>query len=888
MNGSLPLVVFREPRMWWLAALVAGAVAIIWWRYGRQSGTWAVPVLRLAAVLLFGAALAQPLVARPSSERGTILLVDASRSMGGARGAALERQVRESARAATVKNPLALVAFAERPALVHTFGLTPVTIDTALGALTTADVGSRGETDIEAALRFAETVAMSRAGARIVLATDGEETRGRALAWASEAAGRGIAVIVVPLTMSAWQADVALASLDAPASSWQGSVVDITVAVTSPTPVTASVLLSVDGQPATPRSLSAGAGLSSVRFALGPLSPGYHALTAEVQAPGDPVAENNLLGGTIVVRERPRALVVVGAPGTNGALIQGLNRASWNVTVLAATALPPQVANLAGYDTIILVDVPAADLSYDWQVALRDFVGKLGRGLVVSGAASSYGRGGYEGTVLESVLPVEVKPRPQGQRQPVALLLVLDRSYSMTVPTPGPSRIDMAKSAAAGAVRALAPGDQIAVLTFSDTFKWVTRLRTLQSQADIDSVVADIAQVTADGETQMYPALVAALDELSRSQLDTRHIVLLSDGQPSQAFSAADFTRRVRDAGLTMSTIAIGESADVPLMQDLARGGNGRYSFARKPEEIPRLTLAEATELGGKVVATGAFLPAPGSTSAILRGLDTGALPRLLGYDVTRVKPAAQAVLVAGQGEPVLAQWQYGLGRVVAWTSDTGDLYAPAWRQGGLLDRLFNQAARWTLSTPQTRYGRFGSTPVGGDLVVTVDAADALAADGSGSAVADVVSPGGGTARVALPQVGPGRYEVRLANAAPGPYQFTVTLTTPGGVVRDVAGAAMPYPQEYRADTGDSGLLAELARVSGGSIVPGVSGLLASAPAGVRSRLVAIWQWPLTVGLLCFVLDIALRLGHGLPRPGRRRLTPTPGAGGSNGERRAA
>ena len=64
--------------------------------------------------------------------------------------------------------------------------------------------------------------------------------------------------------------------------------------------------------------------------------------------------------------------------------------------------------------------------------------------------------------------------------------------------------------------------------------------------------------------------------------------------------------------------------------------------------------------------------------SPILSGLDKG-LPQLLGYNGTTIKPAAQSVLVTGRDDPLLAQWQYGLGRAVAWTSDASGRWAQDW-----------------------------------------------------------------------------------------------------------------------------------------------------------------------------------------------------------------
>ena len=46
-------------------------------------------------------------------------------------------------------------------------------------------------------------------------------------------------------------------------------------------------------------------------------------------------------------------------------------------------------------------------------------------------------------------------------------------------------------------------------------------------------------------------------------------------------------------------------------------------------------------------------------------------IPVLDGYVLTTPKPTAQVPLVSPLGDPLLAHWQFGLGRAVAWLSDS-------------------------------------------------------------------------------------------------------------------------------------------------------------------------------------------------------------------------
>ena len=82
-------------------------------------------------------------------------------------------------------------------------------------------------------------------------------------------------------------------------------------------------------------------------------------------------------------------------------------------------------------------------------------------------------------------------------------------------------------------------------------------------------------------------------------------------------------------------------------------------------------------------------------------GSTTG-LPQLLGYNGTTAKPAAQTVLVTARDDPLLAQWQYGLGRSVAWTSDSTGRWAKDWLGWHGFSRFFSQLVGWTFPGEET------------------------------------------------------------------------------------------------------------------------------------------------------------------------------------------
>src|SRR5207244_6518345 len=99
----------------------------------------------------------------------------------------------------------------------------------------------------------------------------------------------------------------------------------------------------------------------------------------------------------------------------------------------------------------------------------------------------------------------------------------------------------------------------------------------------------------------------------------------------------------------------------------------------------------------------GAVQPHIASSSPLLRGIAPQDVPQLSGYDVTTAKPEAIVGLVSDLGQPLLAHWNYGLGRVVAFTSDAGPHWASHWLSWKDFADFWSQSVRWTMASPINR-----------------------------------------------------------------------------------------------------------------------------------------------------------------------------------------
>jgi hypothetical protein len=314
----------------------------------------------------------------------------------------------------------------------------------------------------------------------------------------------------------------------------------------------------------------------------------------------------------------------------------------------------------------------------------------------------------------------------------------------------------------------------------------------------------------------------------------------------------------MKAAGITLSTVGAGGGAN-PFLEQLATQGGGRFYAAANPASIPDIFLKETQQVAGEQIVEEQFFPIETSKSPITRGFDVG-FPQLLGYNGTTAKPAAQTILVTSRDDPLLAQWQYGLGRSVAWTSDSTGRWAKSWIGWDGFSKFFSQLVGWTFPGEETGgiEASFESTGSGTRLHI-----QSVESDGSPrdfyKTIAVLVGPDLTPHEVGLDQVAPGVYETDLGQIDSGAYAVRVTQTRPGAAALGrTVGLVEPVAAEYRLLGINRALLATLRAATGGREVvlpadPWTHDLRATA------SFTELWPWLLILALLLWPFDIALR-----------------------------
>ncbi len=434
----------------------------------------------------------------------------------------------------------------------------------------------------------------------------------------------------------------------------------------------------------------------------------------------------------------------------------------------------------------------------------------------------------------------------------LALVLVIDKSGSMSESSGGYSKVELAKEAAIQATGILGPLDMAGVIAFDDSAQWVVPLQAVE---DKEAIQDDIATIRADGGTSIYPSLALAYADLKDAHTMFKHIILLTDGQSATTGDYYFLSRRMARAGITMSTVAVGEGADTLLLEQLAEWGQGRYYYSDESSNIPRIFTKETMKAIKSYLVEEKFFPLLSAESPVMDGIIS--VPALEGYVATTPKNTAQVVLSSHHQDPVLAQWQYGLGRSVAFTTDGGWRWSAAWTAWENYQRFWGNLISWTLPRSQQDGGLELKTDLQGrQALIQLDSRELSLSRPSEAIVLD---PAMNSRKIKLEAVAPGRYEGRFTTTEPGVYFINVSQKGSEGEIRTVSGGlSLAYSPEYAVMGSDREFLQALAGAGGGSLLKEPrEAFAANLPLarGIRE----LWPWLLALAAILLPLDIANR-----------------------------
>ena len=724
--------------------------------------------LRFAAIGLLALALAQPRIAGPGGE--VAVLVDVSSSVG---GAARERV--EAFDFGALRSPPQTYLFAaDTTRVVDAADPPPLALDTS-------------ETDLARALQ----VAAAAGAGRLLVLSDGAESRGDALA-----ALPGLPIDTLAVRP---RANTRIAELVSPQRATPGETVEVVAVVESDVATTVTLRPEIAGRAAEPIVRDIPAGRSSIPFRFRVDAERGFEVRATLETDyAQPTLDDELAVEVGVRAAQP--VLVLGDPAT-ARLLRTQGFAVQEGTVA-------DVTSPLAYSAVVVRE-SAGGFTPGQLELLRGYVDR-GGGLLMTGGPESFGFGAWYRTPVEEVLPVGTDLRTEVTIPLVALVIVVDRSQSMS--TGSPSKIELAKEGAIGVVELAYQDDLLGMVVFSDeeSARWVFELRKATERGKRE-MLDGILGITTSGGTVLEPAYRMAIEELRVTRAAVKHVIVLTDGKlydgqgPFAATSDVDFRGLAADAlgeSITTSTIAIGEAADFARLEGIAAAGGGRYYEALDVTTLPQIFTNEA------LTATRSLLrderTGPGVRNHPLLPADVSP-PPVDAYIATNLKSDAEMLLTGQDDEPLLAVRRQGLGRTAALTTDLNG-WAGAFGAWDDLPAVVGTVVRWLQSRPAEYSATV--TREGERLRVLVDAVeDGVYLNGrSLEARFDGES-------VALEQVAPGRYEGRIPA---GDGRGTLLIVEGSDVV---ARTQVSRPSPEFTTAGGAETLEQLSLRSGGTVL---------------------------------------------------------------------
>lgn len=702
-----------EAAWFWIA--LPPLLAWAWWLSRRsyaqltRGARRASLALRVVILVCLVAALARPAWERTTRGQHVIFLLDASRSLGRENlNAAIADIDKMATEAAKGPNRVSVIAFGRQPRLLIAgqrgwTGWKPDQKDMVLHEVSLPELRTRlsqvvtrnapeqerkdlqkhidevedfhtkvvGETtDGAAAIRLAlNTGAVDEAKA-IYLFTDANFNRG---AWAeafdaARAAGHPVNTVALDKPIPP---EVAATELAIPSAVRvnQSFAADLRIASTIETP--AKIAIYRDGYASGEISQTLHPGENTIQIpGLYFRDKGFHTIDVAVRAESDTRVENNRVKALAIVPGELRVLYVEADESQQSYLTSALALEGVKVEARPGSGVPQTLEDLLGFDAFILSNVPGDRLSARQMQMIKTYVQEFGGGFIMLGGDQSFGLGGYYNTPVEEVLPVRMPIQKDMNRPSLALYLVIDKSGSMEG-----AKIQLAKRAAIATAEAINPRDQIGVVGFDSDAQEIVQLTSASDRAGI---AAGVASIEAGGGTFLYPALDIARNRLQQNNARRKHVIILSDGQ-TEGFGYPEVAQMMAAEGVTISTVGIGEGADMKLMEQMAAAGGGRSYFTNDFNAIPQIFTREALRASNSMLVERLTLPTVAADDESLAELDIKELPPLGGYVATSPRDNAKTIMISDSGDPILAKWRSGLGRTAAFTSDTKPHWAEDW-----------------------------------------------------------------------------------------------------------------------------------------------------------------------------------------------------------------
>ncbi len=582
-------------------------------------------------------------------------------------------------------------------------------------------------TDISSPLNYVSTLFDKNTIKRVVLITDGKQTRSDAAGELANAVdnlyANNIAIDAVFLddNLPEGVAEVQISDVDFAPVTYMGHKATANILIQSSTKTEDVILtFSVDGVAVDKKSISLEKGLNMINYDLPTDMANEEGFNYRfsISAGSDSTTNNNVYEFVQAVAEKLQVLLVTWSEADVEKVKQSYGEGA-NVDVyLRKEDVPCTIEELCKYDEIVLSNFDIRDLNNvtSFISAIDTAVSQYGKSLVTMGDLRIQNK--EDSLVmkqLEDMLPVKFGNSDQ---DPKLYAIVLDTSRSMGFT----SKLAIAKQTAAYLLTLLDDDDFVMVVNFHGN---VEILQAPIKADRRDEVIERINAVTLTQGTMIGTALDKAGDIMIDMAFSEKEIMLISDGKSftNETDTPADIAAKLFSHGIHISTIypGIPQKMEKPenypgwtTMNEIAQAGGGKYFAISTTSDIMDVVFNEvADELTDSVVNEQSAVYIQAKNDDVIAGISV--FPDIYGYAYAKIKASATTVLTVDYFKssdterkdpvqvPLYAYWNYGNGKVSSFTSTISGDWTEKWNNDSG-NRFFGNVAAVNIPTERINY----------------------------------------------------------------------------------------------------------------------------------------------------------------------------------------
>ena len=837
--------------IWFLIPLIWFMTKRSWAKGGEGRKKTIVIGLRSLLIIFLGLALSDPQLLIRSDQVNLFFCLDISESIPREQKKTAEAFIKKATAEMKIEDQAGVILFGKHPSI-------EISLQKKMGSLVMRSDVNPNYTNIHEALQLAIGKFPQKGKNKIVLLSDGNENLQESLDMAFLARSLGIEIYPVPLLGWFGNNEAFIEVLESPSQVALETPYELRLVVFSTTDNRGLLVLTRNDKLLAQQTLSLKSGVNVFTFADRLSDPGLYLYKAILNFDNDTYFQNNESLSFTRGSKKSRILYLSDKHERLKYLSEALKVQGLDLDIRQIKDIQGRVHGFVDYNAIILDNITARTISFPTMEQIDKYVRDTGGGLIMIGGDKSFGAGHYKKTPIERALPVFMDVPSELKFSELNLIFVVDKSSSMTGGYGGKNKLEMAKIATFSAVEMLNPLDRLGIVAFDTEFEWIVPLTT----ADQRQKIADrLSRLRGEGGTDLFPALKDVYSNLNQITAKKKHVIVLSDGETE----AADFKSLVESmsaSGISISTVAIGKGAHVGLMKSIADWGKGRAYYTDDPDNIPKIFTGETRIITRKIITEKRMQPRITLQDEILQGIEDPALPPVYGQVVTYPKPGARVLVETEQG-PLLAAWQYGLGRSIAFTSDLSNRWGKDWIGWEHYGRFTSQMVKWAQRKESQQRFKATIDRKGGVGTFQVDiTTNTNRFVNHLDLNTNILLPSGQNQTAALDQIAPGRYECTFPAEEIGAYFFSVFgkegafSSTPR-----TFGFGIPHTAEFKNVGRNDRLLEELATTTHGRVlsIDNPPDDLFRASSGSKKSGFPLWPYVILAFLLVLIMDVTAR-----------------------------